>query len=183
MVANGLLTNPTLFTGTDITTHQCIQQWVDICFNSTLNLKEYSKLLNDKTLLRTIYEKPPNLTFQCFHHHLVFMLEKILPRKKRQIFNNLQKFSDVLNMLEHEFSIVPQLLNIKDYFKFQSEIVDYEGLGELYEILKHKYTTDLVREEKESDAYDYCKQDGKFFVKNIKKVDNYDLIDLFIEDS
>lgn len=179
MVANGLLTNPTLFTGSNSTTLDCIQKWVDICFNSTLDIDQFSKLSKNKALIRTIPEKPSNLIFQCFHHHLVFMLEKKLPRKKRQIFNSLQKFCDVLEFLKDEFNVIPQTFNTDDYFKMRSETVDYEGLDKLYCMLKQQYSTDS-KEESDS-VYDYTKRNGVFFEKKVEEVDNYDLIDLFIE--
>ncbi|GJQ81056.1 hypothetical protein Trydic_g21864 [Trypoxylus dichotomus] len=72
MVANSILTNPMLFSDSEKVDSSCIQNWLDICYNSTLSEYEYTKVVNTKT----IAEKPPHLTFQCFHHHLVFMLEK-----------------------------------------------------------------------------------------------------------
>lgn len=183
MVANGLLTNPTLFTGTNRTTLQCVQQWINICFNSTLDLNMFNALTKNTTLLRTIPEKPPNLTFQCFHHHLVFMLEKVLARKERQTFNSLQKFSDVLEFIRNEFSIVPQLFDVVDYLKMCSETVDYDDLGEVY----HKLQKQLIAESEEkenSSEYSYDRHNGSFFESKVGKTDNcdYDLFDLFIED-
>lgn len=178
MVANGLLTNPTLFTGTNYTTLECVQQWTDICYNSTLDLNKFQKLSKNKTLTATIPEKPSNLTFQCFHHHLVFMLEKLLPRRKRQIFNNLQKFSDTLVFLENEFNIVPNLFNVSDYFKTCSTVTKYEDLEEVYRTLKTEFMT-----EDECCWYDYNKKPGNFFENRVAKTGDvdYDLVSLFIE--
>lgn len=183
MVANGLLTNPTLFTGTNRTTLQCVQQWIDICFNRTLDLNKFNTLSKDTTLLRTIPEKPPNLTFQCFHHHLVFMMEKVFSREKRQIFNNLQKFSDVLEFLRNEFNIVPQLFTTEDYFKMCSKTVDYDGLSELYHTLKKQLIAESEAKEY-CDVYNYNTHNGSFFESKVVKSDHcdYDLFDLFIED-
>lgn len=175
MVANGLLTNPTLFTGTNHTTLQCVQQWTNICYNSTLDSIKFEKLSKDKTLTATIPEKPPNLTFQCFHHHLVFMLEKVLPRRKKQIFNNLQTFADTLAFLENEFNIVPQLFSVSDYLKTCSAAVKYEDLAEMNSIIKTKSMTAV--------DYDYNDKPGNFFetrVANTGDID-YNLVDLFIE--
>lgn len=183
MVANGLLTNPTLFTGTNRTTLQCVQQWINICFNSTLDLNRFNALTKDATLLRNIPEKPPNLTFQCFHHHLVFMLEKVLPRQEKQTFNRLQKFCDVLEFLRNEFGIVPQLYDVVDYLKMCSETVDYGDLGELYYTLQKQLAAE-TEEKEDSNEYSYDKHNGSFFESKVGKSDNsdYDLFDLFIED-
>lgn len=184
MVANGLLTNPTLFTGADRTTLHCVQQWINICFNSTLDENIYKKLSKEKTLVGTIPERPLNLTFQCFHHHLVFMLEKLLTRRKRQIFNNLQKFSDVLEFLENEFNIVPELFNVSDYFKMRSETIVYEGLDEVYHSLKKQFISEVFEEEEKCNLYDYSTTQGNFFENKLRKTVSfdYDLIDLFFED-
>ncbi|XP_041976340.1 tRNA-dihydrouridine(20a/20b) synthase [NAD(P)+]-like [Aricia agestis] len=72
MAASGLLTNPALFDGSTKTPQTCIKLWMD--------LKNKS---ND------------HITFQCYHHHLVFMLEKILTKPERQEFNCLSTFESV----------------------------------------------------------------------------------------
>lgn len=77
MVANGILSNPALFSGTNKTPLSCIRLWMDI--------KNESK---DK------------ITFQCYHHHLVFMLDKILSKKQKQEFNVLSTFESVDSYLK-----------------------------------------------------------------------------------
>lgn len=76
MVAGGILNNPTLFSGTSKTPLACMKLW--------MNLKNSSK---DK------------ITFQCYHHHLVFMLDKVLSKKEKREFNNLSTFESVDNFL------------------------------------------------------------------------------------
>lgn len=76
MSASGLLTNPALFSGSHTTPVSCVKEW--------MNIKDRDK---DK------------ITFQCYHHHLVFMLEKTLTKKQKQIFNYLNTFEDVDNFL------------------------------------------------------------------------------------
>lgn len=83
MVANGILTNPALFTGATETPQSCIQDWLNITAAIPTN-------------------------FTTVHHHLVFMLEKILSRKEKQIFNSIQN-----NDAMHEF--------IKSNYNIQSQ--------------------------------------------------------------
>ncbi|XP_025074451.1 tRNA-dihydrouridine(20a/20b) synthase [NAD(P)+]-like isoform X2 [Pogonomyrmex barbatus] len=86
MSARGILTNPALFSGYSTTPLVCVQDWLDI--TSSISTE-----------------------FQCFHHHLVFMLEKILPRKDRVLFNSLQNKSSVLEFLETYYNIRPNASN------------------------------------------------------------------------
>ncbi|KAJ8681520.1 hypothetical protein QAD02_017312 [Eretmocerus hayati] len=88
MVANGLLSNPALFSGFLTTPLECIQDWLDIT-----------------TRLDT--------QFMCMHHHFIYMLEKVLPKKERLVFNVLNNRQDVLDFLEQKFSIVPRPSNWK----------------------------------------------------------------------
>lgn len=85
MVANGILTNPALFSGYSTTPVECVQDWVDI----TSSIET---------------------SFLCMHHHLVFMLEKILTKTEKQIFNILNNKSDVYEFLEKRFDIKPRTL-------------------------------------------------------------------------
>lgn len=90
MSARSILTNPALFSGHSVTPFNCIQDWLDI--TSTIPTQ-----------------------FLCFHHHLVFMLEKILPKKSRIFFNNLQNKSDVLQFLDDTYGMKPN--NNPDLFQ------------------------------------------------------------------
>lgn len=166
MVANSILTNPTLFCGCEKTNIDCIQNWIDICFNSTLSDYEFSEV---SSMTNTIPEKPPYLTFQCFHHHLVFMLEKILPKYKRRIFNSLQKFADVLEFLYEEFEIKPKLFDIETFTKQRSLPIWSSGTAD--EVL--------------IDEYDYEANSGSLFTSKIKATkqsdEEYDLGNMFVE--
>lgn len=84
MSAGGILTNPTLFSGSSVTTLNCIQDWLDI--TSVI---------------------PTN--FLTFHHHLVFMLEKVVPKTERKIFNVMQDKNSVLNFIEEYFNLTPNV--------------------------------------------------------------------------
>ncbi|KAL7298398.1 hypothetical protein TKK_0008594 [Trichogramma kaykai] len=86
MVAGGLLTNPALFSGFVRTPLECIQDWLNI--TATLSTP-----------------------FMCMHHHFVFMLEKVLEKKERQIFNALKDETSVHHFLKTRFEIEPKILN------------------------------------------------------------------------
>nr|XP_022913059.1 tRNA-dihydrouridine(20a/20b) synthase [NAD(P)+]-like [Onthophagus taurus] len=148
MVANGLLTNPMLFTGSKEITIDCIQKWINICFNSTIKPDDYNS-----TNKLTIKEKPYNLTFQCFHHHLVFMLEKFLPRAKRRIFNDFKRFDQVLDFLADEFKVFPQLFDLEQF--------------EQNQISNLVYNCEINNKENVVCEYDYEK-DGNFFKNKVQ---------------
>ncbi|XP_066995039.1 tRNA-dihydrouridine(20a/20b) synthase [NAD(P)+]-like [Anabrus simplex] len=77
MAARGILANPALFAGHPTTPLDCVKQWVEIALD---------------------YEVP----FQAFHHHLQFMMEKILRKKERVFFSSLKTIESILTFLaEH----------------------------------------------------------------------------------
>lgn len=154
MVANALLTNPTLFSGENITTMVCAQRWIDICFNSTLTKEEYERVLLLENYTPFIRERPYNLTFQCFHHHLVFMLEKLMPRRKRREFNAYTTFKQVLDFLHHEFNLAPKLFTAEEYYKNCNTDVNY---------LEHLSVSDNLYLDVTENEYDYDVKKGKYF--------------------
>ncbi|KAJ8935260.1 hypothetical protein NQ318_007070 [Aromia moschata] len=156
MLANGILTNPTVFSGSAVTTLDCIQNWLDICYNSTLTCTTYDKELKNPSL--TIPEKPSNLTFQCFHHHLVFMLEKVLLRCEKRVFNNLKTFSGVLGFIKSRFDIEPRLYEPKRFSKAVTLYLDYSGRDDVYMDLK---PADYYVDERL--VYDTGDDNGKYF--------------------
>lgn len=79
MAASGLLTNPALFAGEPVTPMSCVRQWMKLRLDN-----------------------PKEITFQCYHHHLVFMLEKVLSKNQKKVFNNLKTFESVDNYLNNE---------------------------------------------------------------------------------
>ncbi|MED6287922.1 hypothetical protein CHARACLAT_021306 [Characodon lateralis] len=66
MAARGLLANPAMFAGYEDTPLQCIWDWVDI----------------------SIEQGTP---FTCFHHHLIYMLERVSSQPERKHFGDLSK--------------------------------------------------------------------------------------------
>lgn len=75
MAARGILQNPAMFAGYDNTPLDCVKNWLDISIRL-------------------------GTTYQCFHNHLVYMLERVLPRSERRIFNALASSSAVIDYLK-----------------------------------------------------------------------------------
>lgn len=154
MAANALLANPTLFSGSDLTTTDCVQNWLDICYHG--NVAD---------------ERPPNVTFQCFHHHLVFMLAKVLPKDKRRVFNNLQTFADDLSFLRENLGVQPRRLDLRRLGRNSSLDLRYAD--------GHDSSTDGRR-------YDCEESDGKFFRSQVSSSSDdyfsvsYSLEELFL---
>jgi len=80
MSARALLQNPALFAGHEVTPVECIRDWVDISLST-------------------------GVTFAQFHHQLMFMMERLLSKSEKRIFNRLQCVPAVLNYLEDRFGI------------------------------------------------------------------------------
>ncbi|XP_054721936.1 tRNA-dihydrouridine(20a/20b) synthase [NAD(P)+]-like isoform X2 [Uloborus diversus] len=76
MSARGLLQNPSLFTGTDVTPIECIKHWIYLSLSY-------------------------GVAFTNMHHHLMFMLEKNLPKSERKYFNSFNSLSAVLDYLDN----------------------------------------------------------------------------------
>lgn len=92
MAANGILLNPTMFSGEhDITPMECVQHWLNIGTAAS-----------------------DNITFQCFHHHFSFMLEKIVKRKERAYFNSLSQKQQVLNYFAEKFDMRPEPIDVPE---------------------------------------------------------------------
>lgn len=74
MSARGLLANPALYAGYEHTPLQCVWDWVNIA----------SEL---------------GTPFTCFHHHLIYMLERISSQPERKVFNGLSSTAAVIDYL------------------------------------------------------------------------------------
>ncbi|GFR72903.1 tRNA-dihydrouridine synthase [Elysia marginata] len=80
MAARGILANPAMYAGYNDTPLECIKDWLDL----SLSL---------------------GTSFNCFHHHLMFMMEHLLPRVERNVFNSLASTSAVLEFLSQNLGI------------------------------------------------------------------------------
>ncbi|KAJ8732740.1 hypothetical protein PYW07_015339 [Mythimna separata] len=144
MAASGLLTNPGLFSGATRTPLSCVKMWMD---------------MKDKD--------SDKITFQCYHHHLVFMLEKVLTKQEKLVFNHLSTFETVDNFLnEYLVNFIDDRLEYKynlDEFincEFSDEITlrhsgKCRGCSKsLYYCICNKYDSNTT--------------DGKYFVSCVK---------------
>ncbi|XP_028603004.2 tRNA-dihydrouridine(20a/20b) synthase [NAD(P)+]-like isoform X2 [Podarcis muralis] len=80
MVARGLLANPAMFAGYEETPLRCLQDWVDIALEH-------------------------GTPFACFHHHLMYMLERITSKQEKKVFNVLSSTSAVLDYLRNNYGV------------------------------------------------------------------------------
>ncbi|XP_042191106.1 tRNA-dihydrouridine(20a/20b) synthase [NAD(P)+]-like isoform X1 [Callorhinchus milii] len=80
MAARGLLANPAMFAGYEETPLQCVRDWVEIALEH-------------------------GTPFTCFHHHLMYMLERITSRQEKRIFNVLSSTSAVLDYLSGHYDL------------------------------------------------------------------------------
>lgn len=78
MAARGLLANPAMFAGYEETPLECIWDWVDIALAH-------------------------GTPFTCFHHHLIYMMERISSQPERKVFNALSSTSAVIDYLHHTY--------------------------------------------------------------------------------
>lgn len=139
MSARGILSNPGLFHGHLTTPIQCVQNWIDITYNT----------------------EESAVTFQCFHHHLTFMMEKMMTRRMRVEFNNFTKKEPVYDFLERNFNVVPQTMN-----RFESNSLVQCN----YDETKHLNRIQNLTKDIESVVdYDTERTQGKYFLDCTKK--------------
>uniref|UniRef100_A0ACB8FRF8 tRNA-dihydrouridine(20a/20b) synthase [NAD(P)+]-like protein n=1 Tax=Sphaerodactylus townsendi TaxID=933632 RepID=A0ACB8FRF8_9SAUR len=80
MVARGLLANPAMFAGYEETPLKCIQDWINIALEH-------------------------GTPFTCFHHHLMYMMERITSKQEKKIFNVLSSTSAVVDYLRENYGL------------------------------------------------------------------------------
>ncbi|EEC04513.1 tRNA-dihydrouridine synthase, putative [Ixodes scapularis] len=80
MAARGLLENPAMFQGTEHTPASCVRDWLWLSTQLGCPLAQ-------------------------FHHHLMFMLEHVLPRSEKRVFNALTSSSAVVDYLRDSYGL------------------------------------------------------------------------------
>lgn len=97
MAARGILHNPGLFVGHKITQLCVVQDW--------LSMK--------------------HANFFVFHHHLVYMLDRLFTRADRRVFNYLRNADDVVDFIKKKFDIAPVHPNF--YVSLTKPGCDFDG--------------------------------------------------------
>lgn len=142
MTARGILSNPTLYSGEyDKTPIECVQRWLDICA-----------------------EADDQIAFSFFHHHLTFMMEKILRRKQRAMFNSLTRRHEVYDYLADVLDLRPQSIDIP-----QSIVTCFYD-----ESNYRKRMTELNIEKSKQTMNEYSSENtpGKFFLEKTNEIDS-----------
>lgn len=151
MSARGILSNPGLYAGHDSTPIHCVQDWINI-----------ADCVGDA------------LTFQCFHHHLTFMMEKMMRRRVRVQFNNFTTKGQVLSFLEENYHIRPQPLSYEGPNVGEPIVCEFDDSNYLERIKQselHEEEEQRIRAEREQ--YNSGATDGKYFrSKMISDCDN-----------
>lgn len=134
MAARAILTNPTLFSGLYATTPiQCVQEWTNLA-----------------------HEAGDRITFQCFHHHLTFMMEKLVRRRERAVFNTFSKKEQIYDFLNEKLNIVPETDVYSDWRHLPCE----------YDDAKYKERLQIQVDE-EAKRYNSDSTFGKFFLSKL----------------
>lgn len=150
MSARGILFNPGLYAGYECTPLQCVQDWINIA-NSVGDA----------------------ITFQCFHHHLTFMMEKMMRRPVRVQFNNFTTKKQVFDFLDEQYEIRPQSLSFEGSNVGEPIVCEFNDSFYRERIKQCKLDEEEQRLRAERQQYDSSATDGKFFQsKMISDCDN-----------
>ncbi|KFM56939.1 tRNA-dihydrouridine(20a/20b) synthase [NAD(P)+]-like protein, partial [Stegodyphus mimosarum] len=90
MSARGLLQNPTLFTGSEITLPCCIRDWINLSVSF-------------------------GTSFTNMHHHLMFMLERVMPKHERKLFNSYTALASVVDHLNSYTALTSVVDDMNSY--------------------------------------------------------------------
>lgn len=135
MSARGILSNPTLFSGKyDSTPLECVQEWINICAATD-----------------------QQIVFQFFHHHLTFMMEKLVQKRQRVILNSFTQRQQVYDYLDDRFGLRPQPIDIPDNIEC---IYDESNYLDRVNELKIKAAAEKARNQ-----YNAENSLGKFFLE------------------
>lgn len=140
MSARGILANPTLFTGKYRNTPiECVQEWLNLGTAAGNQIQ-----------------------FSFFHHHFTFMMEKLLPRKHKAMFNSFKRTQQVFDYLANEFDIRPQPIHVPDNIVCTYDETNYR---ERIKILK-------IENAIKNNQYSSDTSLGKFFLEKASETSN-----------
>lgn len=140
MSARGILSNPGLFAGHQQTELQVVQDWIDLC-----------ESIGDE------------ITFQCFHHHLTFMMDKMIRKKVRVEFNNFTTKQQVLDFLKEHFGVEPRALTADSPKPGQPIVAEFSETAFRDRLAANKLLEAQLRKQQRREAYSSETSKGKFF--------------------
>lgn len=141
MSARGILSNPGLYAGHQQTELQVVQDWVDLC-----------EAVGD------------DITFQCFHHHLTFMMDKMIRKKARVDFNNFTTKQQVLAFLCEHFAVEPRELGEASPKAGEAIVAEFSETAFRERMAAAKAEEAAARKQQRRDAYNSEMSKGKFFL-------------------
>lgn len=133
MSARAVLANPALFSGHKTTPLSCVQDWINIH-----------------------HRQSDKMTFQNFHHHLVFMMEDLLEKPDRTKFNDLTKKQQCLDFLKEKLSLEPEMIDFPENILCSYDDSNYKNLINQKEFWDKEYSTESSH--------------GQFFMSKLNKV-------------
>lgn len=135
MSARSILSNPALFSGHVKTPRSCIQDWLDISY----------------------HQNEEEMTYQTFHHHLVFMLEHMLKKSDYVELNNIhEKRSGVYDFFKEKFSMEPRDVNFPKNIQCHYDDTKYKDLINDENFWTTQYSSETSK--------------GKFFLSKMYKI-------------
>lgn len=145
MAARAMLENPTLFSGKYETTPiECVQEWLNIIATPENRMK-----------------------YQFYHHHFVFMMEKMIKRREKVKFNTLRNHQQLLDYLSDELDLRPQPIEVPENIVCTYDETNY----------RNRMRALKIEESLKSDAYDAENSLGKFFLDKAKQAESDDCDD------
>lgn len=136
MAARALLTNPALFDNHQVTPLSCVQDWINIH-----------------------HRQGDKMTYQNFHHHLVFMMEHLLKKHEKNQFHEFTRRQQCLDFLKERFAIEPQLTDYSENLVCTYNDTNYKNLISQKEFLTSGYSTESSH--------------GQYFLSKLHKVRHF----------
>lgn len=141
MSARGILSNPGLYAGHQQTELQVVQDWIDVC-----------ESVGDE------------ITFQCFHHHLTFMMDKMIRKKQRVDFNSFTTKQQVFDFLKDHFGVVARPLTEDSPKPGKTITAEFSETAFRERIAASKLLESQLRKQQRREAYNSETSKGKFFM-------------------
>lgn len=140
MAARSILANPTLFSGKyDSTPIECVQEFLNL-----------GAAAGDQ------------IQFQFFHHHFTFMMEKLIPRKQKALFNDFKRKQQVFDYLDEQFDIRPQPIDVPENIVCTYDETNY----------RNRVKELKIQEKLRNSGYSSENSVGKFFMEKASEAAN-----------